>query len=114
MNTSEFKEKVRDGVGKVVESSKKAIGRAGEAVQDFSDKSVIRIEKHQFESKREAVYVRLGTIVAEKLLSDNSATVSAGEEEIAALLQEIAAFNAEIARREAQLAADGRKAEGGE
>ena len=52
MDKDEIKEKLQSGLDKFLDSSKKALGKAGNAVQDFSDKSVIRIEKHQFEVKR--------------------------------------------------------------
>ena len=38
---------------KGMEASKTAFNKASSAVQDFSDKSVVRIEKHQFETKKE-------------------------------------------------------------
>ncbi|MCI5645534.1 hypothetical protein [Treponema porcinum] len=106
MNTEELKEKFKQGVDKVVTSSKKAIGKAGVAMQDFSDKSVIRIEKHQLETKREAEYIRLGELVAARFLAEPSpsASVSASEDTVASIIKEISRYNEEIKKREETLA----------
>ena len=104
MNTEELKEKFKQGVDKIVTSSKKAIGKAGVAMQDFSDKSVIRIEKHQLETKLEAEYIRLGELVAARFLAEPSASVSASEDTVASIIKEISRYNEEIKKREETLA----------
>ena len=48
-----FIDKVKDFMDKGVEVSKTAITKAGDAVQDFSEKSVIRIDIKKLESKLE-------------------------------------------------------------
>ena len=110
MNTEELKEKFKQGVDKIVTSSKKAIGKAGVAMQDFSDKSVIRIEKHQLETKREAEYIRLGELVAARFLAEPSASVSASEDTVASIIKEISRYNEEIKKREDTLAEEHSKA----
>ena len=104
MNTEELKEKFKQGVDKIVTSSKKAIGKAGVAMQDFSDKSVICIEKHQLETKLEAEYIRLGELVAARFLVEPSASVSASEDTVASIIKEISRYNEEIKKREETLA----------
>lgn len=100
MNTEGFKEKLNESVDKVVSSAKKAIGKAGVAMQDFSDKSVIRIEKRHFESKRDAEYTKLGGLVAERFSADETASVAASEEAVAAIIAEIRHCSEEIKKRE--------------
>ena len=54
---------------KGMEASKTALNKASNAVQDFSDKSVVRIEKHQFETKKEEQLLALGKKVFEKFFA---------------------------------------------
>lgn len=114
MDKEGFKEKLNEGVDKVVSSAKKAIGKAGVAMQDFSDKSVIRIEKRQFESKREAEYIKLGELVAERFSADANAAVSASEEAVVAIMTEINHCTEEIKKRENALAEKTAKPESAE
>ena len=106
MDKEDLKAKFKSGMDKFVESSKKALSQAGNAVQDFSDKSVIRIEKHQLESKKDEQLKKLGTLAAEKFLNDDSAVLSAGEEAVVAILEEIRRLNGDISNREDKLKAE--------
>lgn len=106
MDKEEIREKLKTSMDKVLESSKKALGKAGNAVQDFSDKSVIRIEKHQFEVKKDEQIKKLGTLTYEKFINDDTASLSAGEETVIAIIEEIRRLNAEIAQRDEKLKAE--------
>ena len=64
MDSSEAKAKVKGVVDKVFEVSKEAIGKAGNAVQKFSDTSVIKIEIRQFESKLKAQKAAIANEIA--------------------------------------------------
>jgi len=99
MNTSELKEKFKSGMDTFFNKSKKALGKAGNAVQDFSDKSVIRIEKHQLESKKNEQITKLGQLAFDKFKSDDTAVLSASEESVVSILQEIAKIDEEIEKR---------------
>ena len=94
---------VKGGLEKGYAASKKGLAKAGVAIQKFSDKSVVAVEKKQLESKRKKSYARLGEIAAKKLSAKNASPISASDEDIAALLKEIAGFNKEIAKCEKQL-----------
>ena len=83
MDSSEAKAKVKGVVDKVFEVSKEAIGKAGNAVQKFSDTSVIKIEIRQFESKLKAQKALLGDVV-EKALENNQSQLDLNTEEITA------------------------------
>lgn len=71
MNTEEFTSKVKDFFNKGAKASKEAFEKAGDRVQEFSDKSVIRLEKKQLESKLDAKYAEIG-----KLILESGASVS--------------------------------------
>lgn len=94
---------VKGGLEKGYAASKKGLAKAGVAIQKFSDKSVVAVEKKQLESKRKKSYARLGEIAAKKLSAKNASPISASNEDVAALLKEIAGFNKEIAKCEKQL-----------
>ena len=99
MDKNEFKEKVRDGMDKFIESSKKVLGAAGNAVQDFSDKSVVRIEKSQLESKLHEQYRKFGEYVADILIADSSASINTSDSKVSEFLAEINNISKEIELR---------------
>ncbi|MGP1565526.1 MAG: hypothetical protein ACTTHU_08890 [Treponema sp.] len=99
MDKNEFKEKVRDGMDKFIESSKKVLGAAGNAVQDFSDKSVVRIEKSQFESKLHEQYRKFGEYAADILIADSSASINTSDSKVSEFLAEINNISKEIELR---------------
>lgn len=94
---------VKGGLEKGYAASRKGLAKAGIAIQKFSDKSVVTVEKKQFESKRKKSYVRLGEIVAKKLSAKSASPISASDEEISELLKDIAGFNKEISKCEKHL-----------
>lgn len=108
--TKEQKEKaakiwgdVKGGLEKGYAASRKGLAKAGVAIQKFSDKSVVAVEKKQFEAKRKKSYAKLGEIVAKKLSAKNVSPISASDEEISELLKDVAGFNKEISKCEKQL-----------
>ena len=84
-----FMDKVKDFMDKGVEVSKTALTKAGEAVQDFSEKSVIRIDIKKLESKLEKLINELGSYVFDKFNSENADSVYASEEKIASIIKNI-------------------------
>ena len=105
MDKEEFKTKFKEGMDKVVSSSKKALGKAGMAVQGFSDKSVTLIEKKQLESKRDGEVKKLGALAAKCFLSGET-SFSADGEEVSSILEEIKRIDSEIKSREESLKAE--------
>lgn len=89
---------------KGMEASKTALNKASNAVQDFSDKSVVRIEKHQFETKKEEQLLFLGKKVFERFSSDAASALHSDDADIAAIVAEVKHCDEEIAKREAALA----------
>lgn len=60
MANDDFETKLKDAFSKGASASKKAFQKAGDAVQKFSDKSVIKIERQQLVNKRAKLYKELG------------------------------------------------------
>jgi malonyl CoA-acyl carrier protein transacylase len=95
-----FLDKMKEYLDKGVEVSKEALSKAGEAVQDFSDKSVTKIESHQLVSRQNKEYRLLGQAV-EKFFAENpGASLSADHSVISGILEEIKRLEKEIAQRE--------------
>ena len=90
----------KNALDKVMEVSKDALNRAGSAVQDFSDKSVVRIEKKQFESKRQDFVAKLGEVARQKLMANPSQSVNTDDSEVSNLINEIKKCDEEITKRE--------------
>lgn len=69
MEKNEFGNKVADLFSKGAKASKDAFEKAGDAVQDFTDKSITKIENKKIESKINNKYEELGKIVSLELES---------------------------------------------
>lgn len=100
-----FSETVSDFVDKGIEVSKKVVSQAGTAVQKFSDKSMVRLEKRQLESKRENSVKELGRIAVATFIADGVNELRATDPSVSEILATIKNYNEEIARRDAALAA---------
>ena len=103
--TKNFMDKVKKVFDRGIVASKKALGVAGDAVQDFSDKSVLRIEKMQLESKLKKQYELLGEYASDTFAKKNS--IAASDTKVSAILKEIKRIKAEIKARETALASEG-------
>ena len=71
---STLREKIFNMLGKGVSASKKGIKTAGNAISDFGDKSVLRIENSQIKSRIEKKYAQLGSYVYSVLAEKKSAS----------------------------------------
>lgn len=87
MNTEELGNKVKEMFSKGAKASKDAFEKAGDKVQDFTDKSVIKIEKHQLESKRDCKYEELGLKLSQMLME--GAVISSTNQEDVNILNDI-------------------------
>lgn len=101
---SDFLNKMKGRLDKGVEVSKGAISKAGEKVADFGEKSVVRIEISQLESKEQKELLALGTLIYEKLAVKGLDSVSKSETEIASALAVIDKLRSEIELKKAALA----------
>ena len=103
MEMEEAKEKAKDVMDKVVVSSKDAFSKAGNAIQKFSDKSVLKIEIMQLKSKRKNAVSKLGVYAEKKFYAENAESISRSEDEVSKLLDEIKNLDSQINERTEQL-----------
>lgn len=97
-----FLDKVKEYFDKGIEVSKDALSKAGDAVQDFGDKSVVRIEIKQLESKLNKEYSSLGTQVYNLYSANKDEPLRFDDAHISGVLDEIQRLLNEIdARRNA-------------
>lgn len=80
MDTEELGKKVKQLFSKGAEASKEVFEKAGDRVQDFTDKSVTKIEKKQLENKLEAKYAELGKRISSIIDAKDKITIN--DEEI--------------------------------
>lgn len=101
MDTEELSNKLKGWFSKGAQVSKEAFEKAGNKVQEFSDKSVIRIEKKQLESKLDNKYKEIGEKVT-SLIENKQISFENPEEEsaIKTLLEEINKFKEDIKAKE--------------
>ena len=76
MDIEEFGAKVKSLFSKGMETSKEAFEKAGDKVQDFTDKSVTKLEIHKLETKRDCKYEEMGLKLPQMLLEGASITCS--------------------------------------
>ena len=74
MNMDDVKTKVKDLFTRGTQVSKEALEKAGDKVQDFTDKSVTKIEIHKLETKRDCKYEEMGLKLSQMLLQGASIT----------------------------------------
>ena len=69
MDSKEIESKVKEIGKKVAEVSKSAFDKASDKVQDFTDKSILKIDIKKLQVKQNELYKNLGEKVS-KILSD--------------------------------------------
>ena len=74
MNMDDVKTKVKDLFTRGTQASKEALEKAGDKVQDFTDKSVIKIEIRKLENQRDCKYEEIGLKLSQMLLEGASIT----------------------------------------
>ena len=72
MNMDEIGNKVKDLFSRGTQASKEVLSKAGDKVQDFTDKSVTKIEIHKLETKRDCKYEEMGLKLSQMLLQGAS------------------------------------------
>ena len=109
-------QKIKDFLSKSAEVSKNAFSKATDAVQKFSDKSVLKIQIQNQKSARSKKYTELGELVSELLskkgadIGNLSAALPADEtlkaiEQIKKVQKEILSISKDIKELEKQLEA---------
>lgn len=92
-------EKLRSFLSKSAEVSKNVLSKAGDAVQEFSDKSVIKIDKMKLENQRTKKISDLGFLVYD-ILRDSDDSISSETEDVKAIIEEIKNLDKEIAEKD--------------
>ena len=74
MNMEELSSKVKEIFSRSTQASKEALEKAGDKVQDFTDKSVTKIEIRKLETQRDCKYEEMGLKLSQMLLQGASIT----------------------------------------
>ncbi len=98
-----FLEKMKEYFDKGIEVSKDAISKASDAVQDFGDKSVVKIEIKQLESKLNKEYLSLGTQVYNLYLQNKDEPLKYDNAFVSGVIAEITRLTEEIEARKNSL-----------
>ncbi len=105
MNMDEIGNKVKDLFSRGTKASKEALEKAGDKVQDFTDKSVTKIEIHKLETKRDCKYEEMGLKLSQMLLEGASITCDNAEDIkiLNGLQEEIKSLSEQIKNKEQEL-----------
>lgn len=98
-----FGEKMKDFLGKGLETSRDIMAKAGAKAQDLGEKGVLKLEIAQLQGQAQKLLARLGTEVYTAFSEKNTETVSASDSEIAALVAQITEIKKSIEKREKEL-----------
>lgn len=98
-----FMDKVKDFMDKGVEVSKSALSKAGEAVQDFGDKSVTKIEIKKLENKLEKLICELGSYVFDKFDTEKVDILSYSDDKVQSIITSINEIKNQIASKNEEL-----------
>ncbi len=98
MNIQEISDKIFNLVDKGAEVSKDAFEKAGNKVQEFSDKSIVLLEKKQLEAKLNHKFEELGKAFYSLLNKKNKINFTSNEDE-----GEIKKIKAEICSLEKEI-----------
>jgi hypothetical protein len=101
----EIGNKVKDLFSRGTQASKEVLSKAGDKVQDFTDKSLTKIEIHKLETQRDCKYEEMGLKLSQMLLQGASITCE-NVEDIKILndiQEEIKKLSEEISLKEKEL-----------
>lgn len=97
----DFAEKMKDLFGKSAEASKVAMNKAGNAIQEFSDKTVLKVEMNKLETKKKEAFEELGEVIYEFI--DKLPEDVASDEKIVSLKEKISQLDSDIEKKEKAL-----------
>ena len=106
MEFNDLENKVKSWFSKSAKASKQAFEKAGDKVQDFTDRSVLKVEKKQLETKRESYYSLLGKNLYELFVKDEvELTVKNDEDKksLISLKNEIESLSEQIEEKEKEI-----------
>lgn len=99
-----FGEGFMEFLDKVMEGGKKGLKATGEAISDFGDKSVVRIELSQLKTKLSKAHIDLGKNIYNKITVQNMTQINVSDDlELAGLVDAIRKLEEDIAKHEDSL-----------
>ena len=101
----DFRERMGQFLDKGLEVSKDIFSKASETAKDLSEKGVLHLEIHELEGRAKKEFFKLGHQVYEHFITEEKASITATNKDIATILEEISHLEAEINKRGAMLAA---------
>lgn len=105
MDKTEIESKVKEIFERGAKASKSALEKAGAKVQNFSDKSVVKIDIKKLQTKQTEKYKELGEIVSKEL--ENGAEIQIADQEkkdlIAKIQAEIQDLSKQIKEKQKEL-----------
>ena len=107
MDSKEIESKVKEIGKKVAEVSKSAFDKASDKVQDFTDKSILKIDIKKLQVKQNELYKNLGEIVSkflsEEIINQLGIDNPAEKENILSIQNEIIELEKQIKQKQSEL-----------
>ncbi|MBQ0040377.1 MAG: hypothetical protein KBS64_08125 [Treponema sp.] len=107
--SAKIKKELKDFFDSSLEASKKGLKKAGIAISEFGDTSVIKIDITKYKVKLEKKYEELGKLCAKLLIDEKKASFAKKDEDVAALLESIKQLKDKVAAKEKELKAHNKK-----
>lgn len=98
-----FGDKMKEFLGKGLETSKTFATKAGAKAQDLGEKGVLKLEIAQLQGQVQKLMTKLGTEVYASFTEKGLNTISSDEQEIAALIAQINEIKKSIEKKEIEL-----------
>lgn len=98
-----FIDKAKQWMDKSLEASKSAINKAGNAVQDFGDKSVTRIEIKKLESDQDKLFIKLGELVYSDFTDKALESLASTDKDVSEIITEISKVKSDIDEKQKML-----------
>ena len=98
-----FSDKMKEFLGKGLETSKTIASKAGAKAQDLGEKGVLKLEIAQLQGQVQKLMTKLGAEVYMSFTEKGSSTVSSDDQEIAALIAQINEIKKSIEKKENDL-----------
>jgi hypothetical protein len=98
-----FMDKLKDCFDRGVEISRKALEKADNAVQQFGEQSVLRLDINSLRSKKEKQFAKLGEFVYADFTEKNMTQVNREDNDIVSAMVEVEDIEKEIEKREKKL-----------
>ena len=95
-----FRDRMKNVLEKSVELSKDFISKASDTAKDLSEKGVLHLEIRELEGRAKKEFFKLGHHVYEQFIREGKASITAKNQELAAIMEEISHIEEEIDKRE--------------